>query len=123
MSKVDSLKALREARYAALQAQASAQRPAAAVHEATSDTPLSEAGLASTTSVATEAVAATATTPAAPAKPTAGRRAPRAKQAAVDTASAATAGVESTDLCGHRSMGNKSCARPAGHTEKSHRYK
>ena len=26
-------------------------------------------------------------------------------------------------LCGHRSMGNKSCSRPAGHPEKNHRYK
>lgn len=26
-------------------------------------------------------------------------------------------------LCGHRSIGNKSCTRPAGHAEKNHRYK
>jgi len=118
MSKVDSLKALREARYAALQAQASAQRPVAAVHEATSERPLSEAALASTTSVATEAVAATTTTPAATAKPTAGRRAPRAEQAAVDTASAATAGVESTDLCGQPQHGKQElCPTGRAHRE------
>jgi hypothetical protein len=25
-------------------------------------------------------------------------------------------------LCGHRSIGNKSCTRPAGHPQASHRY-
>ncbi|MDQ1646954.1 MAG: hypothetical protein QOJ50_3138 [Cryptosporangiaceae bacterium] len=30
---------------------------------------------------------------------------------------------DGTELCGHRSMGNKSCRRAAGHEEKSHRYK
>lgn len=27
-----------------------------------------------------------------------------------------------TELCGHRSIGNKSCTRPSGHSEKNHRY-
>lgn len=27
-----------------------------------------------------------------------------------------------SQLCGHRSIGNKSCTRPVGHTEKNHRY-
>ena len=26
------------------------------------------------------------------------------------------------ELCGHRNMGGKSCSRPAGHSEKNHRY-
>ena len=122
MSKVDALKALREARYAALEAQASAQRQGAAVRAATpGTTPSSAAAPAAPTRVTPAAVAATTTAPAAPAKPTARKRAPSAQRAAVDPA--ATAGVESTTLCGHRSMGNKSCARPAGHAEKSHRYK
>ena len=30
---------------------------------------------------------------------------------------------EGAELCGHRSIGNKSCRRTAGHEEKSHRYK
>jgi hypothetical protein len=30
---------------------------------------------------------------------------------------------DGAELCGHRSMGNKSCRRTAGHEEKSHRYK
>lgn len=30
---------------------------------------------------------------------------------------------DGTELCGHRSMGSKSCRRTAGHEEKSHRYK
>ncbi|QIK65943.1 hypothetical protein G7072_05965 [Nocardioides sp. HDW12B] len=25
-------------------------------------------------------------------------------------------------LCGHKNMGGRSCTRPAGHSEKSHRY-
>ena len=124
MSKVDPLKALREARYAALEAQASAQRQGAAARAATSKIePVSEDAPASTTSVTTEAAAATTTAPPATAKPTARKRAPGAQRGAVDTPPAATARVESTTLCGHRNMGNKSCARPAGHAEKSHRYK
>ena len=31
--------------------------------------------------------------------------------------------AEAADLCGHRSIGNKSCQRPAGHSEKNHRYR
>lgn len=26
------------------------------------------------------------------------------------------------ELCGHRSIGNKSCIRPSNHSEKNHRY-
>ena len=28
----------------------------------------------------------------------------------------------SANLCGHRSMNNKACIRPADHVEKTHRY-
>ena len=39
----------------------------------------------------------------------------------------AVEGVSQSDaiegaLCGHRSMNNRTCRRPAGHSEKSHRY-
>jgi hypothetical protein len=39
----------------------------------------------------------------------------------------AVQGVSQSDaiegaLCGHRSMNNRTCRRPAGHSEKSHRY-
>jgi hypothetical protein len=30
--------------------------------------------------------------------------------------------VATDELCGHRNMGGKSCSRPAGHSEKNHRY-
>ena len=32
------------------------------------------------------------------------------------------ADADPTALCGHRSMNNRSCRRPAGHPEKNHRY-
>ncbi len=47
-----------------------------------------------------------------------------AKPAAVDLpASPAPPPAVNEALCGHRSMGNKTCSRPAGHPEKNHRYK
>jgi len=33
-----------------------------------------------------------------------------------------TRGAAAADLCGHRSMSNKACIRPADHAEKNHRY-
>jgi hypothetical protein len=36
------------------------------------------------------------------------------------TDAAASEPVEA--LCGHKNMGGRSCTRPAGHSEKSHRY-
>jgi len=30
--------------------------------------------------------------------------------------------IETDERCGHRNMGGKSCSRPAGHSEKNHRY-
>lgn len=39
------------------------------------------------------------------------------------TSKAPVAEATETDaLCGHRNMGGKSCSRPAGHSEKNHRY-
>ena len=72
MSKVDAQRAMREARYAAMQAQAQ-QRPAR-------------------------------------------RPAPVAASAAPPPAPAAAAS------CGHRDRAGRTCVRPAGHAEKSHRY-
>ena len=34
----------------------------------------------------------------------------------------AAAAAESGELCGHASMNGRTCTRPAGHSEKSHRY-
>jgi len=71
MSKLDAQRAMREARYAALQA----QPPVDALPTAS---PPAQGGRAAGTA---------------------------------------------TGLCGHRSIGNKSCKREAGHPEKAHRYK
>ena len=51
-------------------------------------------------------------------------RATEQRMAPKSTKGAAAAPVlaASADLCGHRSMSNKACIRPADHTEKNHRY-
>lgn len=93
MSKMDALRAMREERYE--QAQKAA------------------GGRATTRRTAPVPVA-----PPAPAKATT-RAATKKKSPAVV---AETAGAVSEELCGHRNMGGRSCTRPAGHSEKSHRY-
>jgi hypothetical protein len=75
MSKMDNLRAMREARYAASAERRPAARPAKPV-------------------------------PVAP-EPSAGTPPPPAPEAG---------------LCGHRNMGGRTCTRPEGHPEKSHRY-
>ncbi|SDP19931.1 hypothetical protein SAMN04515671_3222 [Nakamurella panacisegetis] len=99
MSKVDAMQAMREARYAARLAPTST---------ATASRPI----------------------PAARKKATAvGTSAPETDQGgetdrAVDTDQAVGSGpvADEEALCGHRSMNNRSCRRPAGHSEKNHRY-
>lgn len=117
MSKVDALRALREARYAAANTQgAKVPTGLMGVTPAASDPAerQSEAGKPAKT------------------KPKVGRSAPGATPALYvvpePTEPVASVGgtlevEEETALCGHRSMGNKSCSRPAGHPEKNHRYK
>lgn len=83
MSKVDALRAMREAKYA--RAGAPPQPPGTAAPRA--------------------------------AKPLA-RAAATAQRPVEDT----DAETETDELCGHRNMGGKSCSRPAGHSEKNHRY-
>lgn len=57
-----------------------------------------------------------------------GAPAPKAATPAVRTkpvsssAPVADEQVDTDALCGHRNMGGKSCSRPAGHSEKNHRY-
>lgn len=79
MSKVDAQRAMREARYAAEHAAASARRKTAPAK--------------------------------APAPPP-----------AVASAAPTVAAGDDAGLCGHRSMNNRTCRRPAGHAEKNHRY-
>ncbi len=55
----------------------------------------------------------------------AGRPAPRVPADKVRAATQDAPAPEAADteeLCGHRNMGGKSCSRPAGHSEKNHRY-
>ena len=49
-------------------------------------------------------------------------RAPVRAPAARAKAEPDAAPVDTDELCGHRNMGGKSCSRPAGHSEKNHRY-
>jgi len=102
MSKVDAMQAMREARYAAR----------AANKTATSGQPASAAPRRRPTLESEGPVASTA----APAD--------RGGSPAVQTLRAVPE-VEaevSEALCGHRSMNNRLCRRPAGHSEKNHRY-
>ena len=41
---------------------------------------------------------------------------------AVAKAAPAVAATDDAGLCGHRSINNRTCRRPAGHAEKNHRY-
>lgn len=90
MSKVDALRAMREAKYARNGA------PPAANGTATPRTP--------------------AKTPS-----KAAAKAPAASGSKAD-AKPADPAPDTGELCGHRNMGGKSCSRPAGHSEKNHRY-
>lgn len=61
--------------------------------------------------------------PSAPAA--AGRRPPTVAVRRTDddrTGSGRAAAPAPDAMCGHRSIGNKSCIRPLGHAEKNHRY-
>ena len=110
MSKVSAMQSLREARYAA----ARSQRPATVAPVPT--------------------LPAAQPAPAQPVdgQPVDGQAAPVLPDALDPTGAAdllTPSAVPSTDdeapaeaLCGHRSMNNRSCRRPAGHAEKNHRY-
>ncbi len=98
MSKLDAQRAMREARYAARNSSGPTRRQAAA-------------GGAGTAPATPESEPATKPRRTAKAAPTAAKAAP---------ATAKT--PESGELCGHTSMNGRSCTRPAGHSEKSHRY-
>ena len=94
MSKMDGLRAMREARYA--EAEARARKGAPAPRRPTAVT-------AAVTAAVTTAVTAAAARPAA--------------------APASTTTVPATEgLCGHRNMSGRTCTREQGHAAKSHRY-
>lgn len=48
--------------------------------------------------------------------------APPAAAGATQAAGEASTASTATGTCGHKSMNGRACTRPAGHTEKSHRY-
>ncbi len=106
MSKMDNLRAMREARYAQAEAQG---RPRSA-----SPSPTSRPRAASDVPVAPARVA--------PARPASERPAlavvPPAAESAPDEATAPAGEA----LCGHRNMGGRTCTREQGHAAKSHRY-
>ena len=103
MSKVDAMQAMREARYArAANKTSTVPKPAVATPRRKSD---DGAGPILRTSVESTRVDGSASE-------IVGDR-------------PVVAQVEPTEeeaLCGHRSMNNRLCKRPAGHSEKNHRY-
>jgi hypothetical protein len=104
VSKVDAQRAMREARYAEAQARRAATDSQSA--PSTRAAPRADRPGLTGGPGAAAAPKAAATDPA-----KAPDRSPPADQGAA------------AELCGHRSIGNKSCRRPAGHAEKNHRYK
>jgi hypothetical protein len=94
MSKMDNLRAMREARYE----QAAARSPKAAAQQTATPT----APSTSTTKTATRVAPPTPPAPAPSPAPT------------------GTAAEEA--LCGHRAISGRTCTREAGHAAKSHRY-
>ena len=94
MSKMDNLRAMREAKY-----DANAKR----------------------TSAKGASVKGTAPSKPAPVAPTAPQaKAPSAAPSADSTVADSTAAADA--LCGHRNMSGRTCTREAGHAAKSHRY-
>ncbi len=104
MSKMDDLRAMREARYAANQARAAKTSPA---------------GKSPAKGAAKSTAARPPIAPATPAKTTAKTA---AKTAAKAKAVEETAAPATEELCGHRNMGGRSCTREKNHSAKSHRY-
>jgi len=96
MSKMDNLRAMREAKYAE-----TAKRTAAAAK----NSGLKPSG------GAPKAVSPAAPTP---------RQGTRAEATAASSGD--TAGAAEPALCGHRNMSGRTCTREHGHAAKSHRY-
>ena len=95
MSKMDNLRAMREARYAEAHARSTKAAP--------------QQVRATPTPGATTKTAAKVATP------------PPAPEVSTPTASETPAEPEAA-LCGHRAISGRTCTREAGHAAKSHRY-
>jgi hypothetical protein len=101
MSKLDALRAMREAKYARDSASGPTRREAAAA----------------------AAGGAVPVAPAAPAAPTgAGKTAAKKRTPSASAKTEPVAAAPDGETCGHRSMNGRACTREAGHSEKSHRY-
>jgi hypothetical protein len=108
VSKVDAQRALRDARFAAYRAKRAAD----------GDPVTEPAPVVVPARPAKAEPAAAAPKPVKAAEPAAASEAAAAVAAAPDAAAPEAA----EELCGHRNIGGKSCRRPAGHSEKNHRY-
>jgi hypothetical protein len=94
MSKADAQRAMREAKYARNRASGPTRRESSG----------------------------TATPPAPAAAPVKAPRASADSSTQTTDVAASAATPAQTTSCGHKSMNGRTCTRPAGHTEKSHRY-
>ncbi|WP_460815378.1 hypothetical protein [Nocardioides korecus] len=93
MSKMDAQRAMREAKWARTQARA-----------------------------AQAATTPAGTRPRPPVAPPADRAPAPGRDTPPDTSGAPTTSASAEALCGHASMNGRTCTRPAGHPQKSHRY-
>ena len=112
MSKVSAMQSMREARYAA----ARASRPATAAAPVSAPSPTRPAAPRPASVPPLEDEASPRLPDALDPAGAAELLTPALVPPAEEEAPAAEA------LCGHRSMNNRSCRRPAGHPEKNHRY-
>ena len=133
MSKMDNLRAMREARYAQAadraKADGTAKRPqgtpAAPVARRLATRPPAPGKPQAETNPVSRRLA---TRPPAPGRPLAetapvARKAAARRPAADPAASTApTAPAAAEEACGHRNMSGRTCTREKGHTAKSHRY-
>ena len=122
MSKVSAMQAMREARYAASRtSRPAAPAPTAAPARKTAPAkPAGEQRPDALTGAPGESAVDTLLLPAAGAAGGSATTGTTADVTAADVASEADVPTEA--LCGHRSMNNRSCRRPAGHPERNHRY-
>ena len=112
MSKVDAQRAMREAKFARLNAAGSSRRVAPAAEKTTENA----------TEKATDKATAAEKAPAVEKKAPAARKTSSTTARVADAGSAVSAGAVEGERCGHKSINGRACTRPAGHAEKSHRY-
>jgi hypothetical protein len=121
MSKVSAMQAMREARYSARPATRPAVPPSATAAAPAARTAAETSALPD--AVGQPVVPSASSTPAVALEPDlALLPAEVLTAAAIDRPNSDLAEEAPEALCGHRSMNNRNCRRPAGHPEKNHRY-